>query len=250
MTLWVGTSWKMNKLRHEALDYVRALRAAADPGWSGVQPFVIPPATALDVVRMELEGSGVLLGAQNAHWSDAGAWTGEISVPQIKDAGAELVEIGHSERREHFGETDRTVNLKVRSTLEHGLVPLVCVGEPEHVLLEGRSKHYVLAQVEAALCGIEDTSRVLVAYEPIWAIGSGGRPAAAEDVADVFEELTRAYAGRISGALYGGSVSPGNSEELLDVPGVHGLFVGRSAWDVDGFVQILDLAARRAALAR
>jgi len=178
MTTWVGTSWKMNKTLAQARDYARTLAATDQRRWQGIQPFIIPPATALSTVSEVLgPRSPILLGAQNAHWEDAGAWTGEVSVPQVADAGAQIVEIGHSERREFFAETDETVNLKVAATLRHGLTPLVCVGEPADVFARGESVAHVLRQVRAALDGVRDTSGVLLAYEPVCSIGSGGRPA-------------------------------------------------------------------------
>ncbi|CAN5300644.1 hypothetical protein BH11ACT7_BH11ACT7_01470 [soil metagenome] len=129
--LWIGTSWKMNKGLTEARLYARELSeyVSRNPP-TGVQPFIIPSFTALAATRDELGAdSPVLLGVQNAHWEDRGAWTGEVSVAQAKDAGAQLVEIGHSERREHFGETVATTRLKVAAVLAHGLVPLLCIGE-------------------------------------------------------------------------------------------------------------------------
>ncbi|WP_298461043.1 triose-phosphate isomerase [uncultured Cellulomonas sp.] len=246
MTAWVGTSWKMTKTLAEARGYADALATAARPGrWPGVQPFVIPPATALTTVRDALPGSsGVLIGAQNAHWQDAGAWTGEVSVPQVADAGARLVEIGHSERREHFGDTDEVVRRKVGATLRHGLVPLVCVGEPDEVRLAGGSTQHVLAQVDAALTGVADLSTVLIAYEPVWAIGEHGRPAEPGDIAGVVAAVVDRWGDRVAGVLYGGSVSRANALELMSVPGISGLFIGRAAWDVDGYVAILDAVAQ------
>lgn len=246
--LWVGTSWKMNKTLAEARDYATRLADAMSHGApQGVQPFIIPPATATTTVRAILgPDSPVELGVQNAHWADAGAWTGEISVPQAADAGATLVEIGHSERREFFAETDETVNLKVRATLRHGLRPLLCVGEPAEVFADGESVGYILAQVAAALKGIDDVSRVLIAYEPIWAIGEGGREARPEDIEAVFAALDGPYGDRVEAILYGGSVNQGNAAETLRVKGVDGLFVGRSAWDIDGYLQLLEIAAAHA----
>lgn len=243
MTLWVGTSWKMNKLRGEANDYAQQLKAVAAQGWPGVQPFVIPPATSLALVSDILADSPVRVGAQNAHWEDAGAWTGEVSVPQVKDAGATVVEIGHSERREFFGETDETVNRKVLATLTHGLTPLVCFGEPLEVFSGGGSIAHVMKQVERALENVGDLGEVLLAYEPIWAIGEKGRPARPEDIAPVIAALAQEWGGKVKGLLYGGSVSLGNAKELLDIPGVDGLFIGRSAWQVDGFIEILNIAS-------
>lgn len=235
----------MTKLLPEARRYADALVTAATPGrWPGIQPFVVPPATALSTVRDSLgPGSGVMLGAQNAHWEDAGAWTGEVSVPQVADAGAALVEIGHSERREHFGDTDEVVNRKVRAVVRHGLVPLVCVGEPDAVLRAGGSVDHVLAQARAALDGVDDVSRVLLAYEPVWAIGEHGRPARPDDVADVVAALAAAFGHSVEGILYGGSVNLDNALDLMSVDEVTGLFIGRAAWEVDGLVAILDAVA-------
>lgn len=242
--IWVGTSWKMNKTLAEARRYASALAGLDPDRWPGVQPFVMPPATALATVRTELgERSPVLLGAQNAHWEDSGAWTGEVSVPQVADAGAHLVELGHSERRTFFGETDETVNLKVKATLRHGLAPLVCVGEPSDVFAAGRSCSYVLGQVRTALSGVTQLDRILVAYEPIWAIGVDGRPAAAHEVADVFAALHAEYGASFRAVLYGGSVDEENALAMLAVPNVEGLFVGRAAWRAEGLVGILDTVA-------
>lgn len=243
MTLWVGTSWKMNKLRGEARQYAQQLKSASTHGWPGVQPFIVPPATSLALVSDILVDSPVRVGAQNAHWEDAGPWTGEVSVPQVKDAGATVVEIGHSERREFFGETDETVNRKVLATLTHGLTPLVCFGEPLDVFSNGGSIAYVMRQVEKALEGVSDLSEVLLAYEPIWAIGENGRPARPEDIAPVIASLSQEWGNKVKGLLYGGSVSVENAKGLLEIPGVGGLFIGRSAWQVDGYIEILNIAS-------
>ncbi|ACQ79805.1 Triose-phosphate isomerase [Beutenbergia cavernae DSM 12333] len=242
---WVGTSWKMTKTLAEARAFARGLAAAEPALPAEVQPFVIPPATALAAVRAELPASSrVLVGAQDAHWEDAGPWTGEVSVPQVADAGARLVEIGHSERREAFGETDERIRLKVHATLRHSLVPLVCVGEPAAVRAAGGQAAYVAAQTRAAFDGVAAGTRVLVAYEPVWAIGEGGRPATPDDVEAPVAAIRAATADLDAHVLYGGSVDGENAPALLDVPGVGGLFVGRAAWDLAGFLTILRVAAR------
>jgi len=246
VTTWVGTGWKMNKTLAQARDYAEAMAATDPERWAGVQPFILPPATALASVSAVLgPSSHILVGAQNAHWAEDGAWTGEVSVAQVADAGAAIVEIGHSERRTFFAETDETVNLKVKATLRHGLTPLVCVGEPEGVFAAGTSVPHVLEQVRAALDGVDDMSSVVLAYEPIWAIGSGGRPAEPSDIADVFAALRAEWGGSVRGVLFGGSVNPGNALATLGVEGVDGLFIGRAAWDVAGFIGILDLVTAR-----
>ncbi|WP_129669029.1 triose-phosphate isomerase [Phytoactinopolyspora endophytica] len=246
---WVGTSWKMTKTLAEARDYCARLATVAPERWPGLTPFVLPPATALATVVDALgPGSPIVVGAQNAHWEDAGAWTGEVSVPQIADAGARIVEIGHSERRTHFGETDGSVNCKIEAALRHGVRPLVCVGEGDDVFRAGGSVEFVCAQVDAALDGLGDVVDVLVAYEPVWAIGTSGRPARPDEVAPVFNALRREYKGRLAGLLYGGSVTGDNARDLLDVPGNDGLFIGRAAWDVENFIRILDLASQHRAV--
>ena len=249
MTVWIGTSWKMNKTLSEARDYTRGLVAGLSGRDLGnVQPFVIPSATAIAAVAEVLVGEEcVLLGAQNAHWEDAGAWTGEVSVPQVADAGARIVEIGHSERREHFGETDETVRRKVAATLRYGLIPLLCIGEPAHVKDAGGSTAFILEQARRALDGLDDgqLERVLVAYEPIWAIGTSGRPATIDELLEPFAALGRQYGGRVSGLLYGGSVGLDNAAQLLGIEHVDGLFVGRTAWQLEGFLRLLEIAEDR-----
>lgn len=245
--LWVGTSWKMNKGLAEARQYVRGLSDhVAMAGLAGVQPFVIPSYTAIAAAREELgTDSPVLLGAQNAHWEVGGAWTGEVSVAQVKDAGAQLVEIGHSERREHFGETVATTRLKVAAALEHGLVPLLCIGESVEVKRAGGSSSFILEQAAGALEGLtaEQLARVLIAYEPVWAIGESGRPATVEELQQPFADLGREYGSATRGLLYGGSVNLDNAADLLGIDQVSGLFVGRAAWQLSEYLTLLEMAA-------
>jgi triosephosphate isomerase len=254
--LWIGTSWKMNKTLGEARAWIEGLLAGLpgiDPATAGstidgVQPFVIPSFTATTTAR-ELLGdpasAPALLGVQNAHWEDKGAWTGEVSVPQAKDAGAQIVEIGHSERREFFGETVETTRLKVRATLDHGLTPLLCIGESAEVKDARRSAEFILSQATGALEGLsaQDLARVVIAYEPIWAIGEKGRPATVPELTEQFDALGERYGDDVAGLLYGGSVNLGNAEELLGIAHVTGLFVGRTAWEIDGYLQLLRIAA-------
>ncbi|MGB7448673.1 MAG: triose-phosphate isomerase [Ornithinimicrobium sp.] len=246
--LWVGTSWKMTKTLGQAGEYARGLTEhLGGSAPSGVRPFIIPSFTALDTVRRELgPDSPVTLGAQNAHWAHEGAWTGEVSVVQVADAGARLVEIGHSERREHFGDTDETVRMKVAATLELGLTPLLCIGESEEVKADGGSTNHILGQATRALDGLagDDLARVLIAYEPIWAIGEHGRPATTEELAEPFAALDREYGTTVSGLLYGGSVTLDNAADLLGIDGVGGLFVGRTAWELSGYLRLLEIATR------
>jgi triosephosphate isomerase len=250
-SLWVGTSWKMNKTLAEADRFIDQL--VTFPILSGIQPFVLPPHTALARVRDRLPAdSPVLLGAQNAHWAGEGAWTGEISMRMAKDAGATLIEIGHSERREHFGETDRTVALKVAAAIAHDLVPLICVGEPLAVRDLDGAEDFVRVQVQIALSKLApaEIEQVIIAYEPVWAIGEHGIPPTLDQIAPVMEminELVATLGGRARAVLYGGSVNATNAAELLSDPNTHGLFVGRAAWEASGFIEILKVCAPFAA---
>lgn len=240
--LWVGTSWKMNKTLAEARAFAEALAADGDPG---VQRFVIPPFTAVREVKQILAATSVKVGAQNMHWDDAGAWTGEISPVMLKDCGLDLVELGHSERRRHFGETDETVGRKVEAAVRHGLTPLICIGETLSERESGRADDVLADQTRAALARLDDRQRsapILLAYEPVWAIGERGVPASAEYADERQRRISEVAAnalGRPVSCLYGGSVNLENCEELILCPHIDGLFIGRSAWQVEGYREIL-----------
>lgn len=246
MTCWIGTSWKMNKTVAEALAYADGLVAAGPAAHPDIQRFVVPPFTAVREVRQRLDGTSVLVGAQNMHWEDSGPWTGEVSAPMLADCGLHLVELGHSERRAHFGETDEAVGRKAAAAVRHGLIPLICIGETAAERDAGRARAVLAAQVETALAGVGGAP-VLLAYEPVWAIGDGGRPATA-DYADARHEEIKATArgvlGRSVPCLYGGSVNAENCQALVACAHVDGLFIGRAAWDVDGYLDILARAAQ------
>lgn len=241
--VWIGTSWKMNKTLAEARAFATDLARA--PIHAAIQPFVIPPFTAVREVKSLLADTRVKVGAQNMHWDDAGAWTGEISPVMLTDCGLDLVELGHSERREFFGETDETVGRKVAAAVRHVLTPLICIGETLAERQAGRATAVLEHQVRAALGllqGADRSAPVLLAYEPVWAIGARGIPATS-DYADARQAEIIAVAqdvlGRRVPCLYGGSVNPGNCEELIGCPHIDGLFIGRSAWDVQGYLGIL-----------
>lgn len=245
---WVGTSWKMHKTLAEALAFSREFAAFLPECDARIQPFVIPPFTSVREVKQALAAPRVKVGAQNMHWADAGAWTGEISPPMLTDCGLDLVELGHSERREHFGETDETVGLKVAAAVKHGLIPLICVGETLAEREAGRTEEVLQAQVHGALRLLEGEARaaeILLAYEPVWAIGEHGIPAT-PDYANSRQALMREIASRMLSApppvLYGGSVNPDNAAELTRQPNIDGLFVGRSAWQAQGYIDIIGRA--------
>ncbi|WP_292978612.1 triose-phosphate isomerase family protein, partial [Paracoccus sp. UBA5162] len=168
-----------------------------------------------------------------------------ISAPMLVDCGLDIVELGHSERREHFGETDETVGLKTRAAIRHGLIPLICIGETLAQRQAGRAQQVLEQQVRGALAHLSDdqrAARILLAYEPVWAIGDNGIPATS-DYADARQAEIAAVARDVLGSpvpcLYGGSVNPDNCAELVGCPHIDGLFIGRSAWRVEGYLDIL-----------
>ena len=244
-TFWVGTSWKMNKTLAEARAFAEGLKAADGDRNPRIQRFVIPPFTAVREVKQMLDGSSVKVGAQNMHWADQGAWTGEVSPLMLKDCNLDVVELGHSERREHFGETDETVGLKVEAAVRHGLIPLICIGETLEDRESGRADEVLAREVRGALgklTGDQKNAEILLAYEPVWAIGERGIPATSDyanarhaEIAKVADQVL----GRRIPILYGGSVNPQNCEELIACPDIDGLFIGRSAWQVEGYLDIL-----------
>lgn len=248
--VWIGTSWKMNKTLAEARAFAGGLLADGE-GDPRIQRFVIPPFTAAREVKAMLKDTAVKVGAQNMHWADDGAWTGEISPPMLKDCGLDIVELGHSERREHFGETDETVALKTEAAVRHGLAPLICVGETLAQRESGKAREVLDAQVRGALsklAGRQKIAPILLAYEPVWAIGVNGIPATS-GYADARQAeivaTAQALLGRRVPCLYGGSVNPDNCAELIACPNIDGLFIGRSAWQVEGYLDILSRCAAK-----
>jgi len=251
---WIGTGWKMNMTLGDAREFARRLRTFISDSNPASKIFVIPPFTALAAVCEELEGSPAMVGAQNAHWEDSGAFTGEISCRMVADCGAKIVEIGHSERRHLFGETDLTVRLKVRAALRSGLRPLICVGETTEEREHGVAVDTVNRQVVIALHGLSTTEalRCVVAYEPVWAIGEGAVPASPNDtnqmLAAIRQRVSEVFKPETADGiplLYGGSINAQNAVAVFRESEVNGLFIGRAALSCDGFLEILGLAERQ-----
>jgi triosephosphate isomerase len=242
---WIGTGWKMNMLRADAQGFATTLKAAPASRSNRVQLFVLPPFPYISDVAGILSGTRVIVGAQNMHWQDKGAWTGEISPPMLRDCGASLVELGHSERRVHFGETDEMVSLKVKAALAHGLIALVCIGDTRKEHEAGATADVLARQTHHALrhVGPQDVDNVILAYEPVWSIGDGATAANPEFVAEQHGKLKRLTAqllGTSLRILYGGSVNLQNCVSLATRSGIDGLFIGRSAWTADGYVSIVN----------
>lgn len=244
---WIGTGWKMNMTQGKTMTYVARLQALLPPARDDVSVFIVPPFTALATARRALDVPGmppVLLGAQNMHWAESGAYTGEISAAMLNDIGTDLVELGHSERRSAFGETDETVNLKVKAVLANGMRPLVCVGDTAAEHHAGASVETIVRQVKMAFADItpEQLARCLVAYEPIWAIGDHGVPAEPLFVVEAHRVIRQALCERTSAPvpiLYGGSVNQANALDFSRESEIDGLFIGRSAWSAEGLANIV-----------
>ncbi|GGD86911.1 triosephosphate isomerase [Aureimonas endophytica] len=241
---WIGTNWKMNKTFVEADEFARIVAGSDFADGAKAQLFAIPSFPAISRVAEALKETKVLVGAQNIHWEDAGQFTGEVSAVQARDAGARLALIGHSERREMFGETDETVALKAAAALRQGLVALVCIGDTRDEFDAGRTAEVLKRQTEIALSKIDWTAgepTVVVAYEPVWSIGVRGTPAEpgfVEEQHGRIKQLFGSVVGRDLPLLYGGSVNPGNAVDLATREGIDGLFIGRSAWDANGLLAI------------
>ena len=246
--VYLGTNWKMHKTIRESEEYAKLLKEATDTIPDRFTIFIIPPFLSLPRVSEILSGTRIRVGAQNMHWEPQGAYTGEVSPLMLREIGIQMAEIGHSERRQYFGETDFTVNKKVLSALRHGLTPLVCVGEPAIEKDYGTGREYVLRQVFISLKDVspEDLSKIMLAYEPVWSIGESGVPAEPEYAEAMHTWIRRSLADRYGEEqaetvpiLYGGSVNPKNAAPFFLRKNVDGLFIGRAAWEVRGFLGII-----------
>ena len=240
----IASNWKMNKTPGETKKLIQEL--AHRVHGERVQVVVCPPAVCLAAAQEALLGSEILLGAQNMHYEDNGAYTGEASADMLLELGAEYVILGHSERRQYFGETDEIVNLKVKKAIQKGLTPIICVGERLAQKDIGITQEVVCLQVKAALAGLlkAEVSNVVVAYEPVWAIGTG-RTASAQEANSTIRDLRRAIAsvyGEIAEdirILYGGSMNAGNVSELMAQTDIDGGLIGGASLNADSFLKII-----------
>ncbi len=239
-------NWKMHGTRQEAVALAEGIKAGV-AGVSGREVLVAPPFTALEPVAEALRGSSVRLAGQNLHWEAKGAFTGEVSAPMLRGAGCTHVIIGHSERRQYFGETDETVAKKVASAQAQGLEPIVCVGETLQEREAGRTLPVVGRQLRGGLLGRDAAAirAVVIAYEPVWAIGTG-KVATPEQAQEVHAFIRRMLGelggeGAASGCrvLYGGSVKADNIDELMRQPDIDGALVGGASLQVESFVRIV-----------
>jgi triosephosphate isomerase len=245
----VVANWKMHTTVAEARALAQEVRDGGASG-AGVRVVLCPPFTALSALAAVLAGSGIELGAQDAHWAASGAFTGAVSPVQVADAGARVVILGHSERRQYFGETDEVVGRKVQAALAHALTPLVCVGETAAERASGTTRAVVERQLRGALAGrsADEIRRCWVAYEPVWAIGTGqtASPAQAGEVHGQLRQLVRELAGApvAEGCpiLYGGSVKPDNMAALMAEPELDGGLVGGASLKAPDFLAVVRAA--------
>lgn len=245
----IAGNWKMNKLAAEAVELAVTVKASLGQ-CADVEVILCPAFTALKLVGDVVVGSQIKLGAQNMHWEKEGAFTGEIAPGMLKDLGCQYVILGHSERRQYFHETDMVVNRKAKAALAAGLIPIVCVGETLEQREGNQTDDVVTTQVTKSLAGLDEGAfrRVVVAYEPVWAIGTGrtATPAQAQAVHALIRQVLAktcnpgaAQAVRIQ---YGGSVKPANAKELFSQPDIDGGLIGGAALDAASFVDIVKAA--------
>jgi len=242
----IAGNWKMHKTINEAVDFVQQLLRQSLP--KEVDTVICAPYPALSALVAETKETEVEIGAQNVYWEQEGAYTGEVSVPMLSAAGVTYVIIGHSERRSLFGETDEHVNQKVHAALAGGLIPLICVGEELEERQNGQTKAVVQSQVTAALKGITaaDAAKVIFAYEPVWAIGTGQAATAAdaEEVCAYIRQLLHeqydASTAEQVRIQYGGSVKPANIASFVSQPNIDGALVGGASLEVESFRKLLE----------
>jgi triosephosphate isomerase len=238
-------NWKMNKIVAEAVSVVKALKSSiADV--KDVDVLICPTFTALYAVNNEVKGSNINIGAQNLFWEPKGAFTGEISPSMVKATGCSYVLIGHSERRQYFGETNETVNKKTKAAVAAGLIPVVCVGETLKEREENVTFKVIEKQIKEGLAGLtaEQAAIIVIAYEPVWAIGTG-KTATPEQAQEVHAFARKVYGQMYGDAsqkiriLYGGSVSPTNVSELMKQPDIDGGLVGGASLEVESFTKLV-----------
>ena len=242
----IAGNWKMYKTLKDGQELVVSLRRELFQ-IENVEIVVCPPYTLIAYLADALETSNIAVGAQDVYWQEEGAFTGEVSPVMLKDAGCLYVIIGHSERRQYFGETNETVNRKIKAVLKIGLTPIVCVGEVLKEREEGKTFKVLEDQIQNGLLGLdaEEAQKIIIAYEPVWAIGTGktATAAQAQEAHKYIRELFKKMFGQeVADGIriqYGGSVKPENAAELISQPDVDGALVGGASLKADSFVQII-----------
>ncbi|MGZ0188126.1 MAG: triose-phosphate isomerase [Alphaproteobacteria bacterium] len=245
----IAGNWKMNGCQDDALVLAKAVAAGADIVPDSAELLICPPALHLSTATAAIADSAVMLGGQDCHEAEGGAFTGDISPEMLKDVGCSHVIVGHSERRDGHSEGDALVWRKATAALRAGLVAIVCVGETEQERLAGQAEETVARQVKASVPDGADGTRIAVAYEPVWAIGSGRTPnndeiaAVHAAIRAALVELLGAERGSSIKLLYGGSVKPGNAKEILAIQDVNGALIGGASLKAEDFLAIAAAAA-------
>jgi triosephosphate isomerase (TIM) len=251
--LIIAGNWKMHKTSAETRSFVQQLIAGLQETEAPCEIVIAPPFTSISAAVEEARSTAIRVSGQNLHWEDKGAYTGEIPGPMLKEAGCTHVIVGHSERRRYFGETDQTVNAKLKAALRAGLTPIFCLGETLEERQQGRTFSVVKTQLLDGMRDIviDDPDAFVIAYEPVWAIGTG-RTATPEQAQEVHEflryEVTTAYGTKTGNALrilYGGSVKPDNARILMDCKDIDGGLVGGASLKVEDFVGIINQVTRK-----
>lgn len=242
----IAGNWKMNMLPNEAISFIEELTPAVRDTENEV--ILCVPYTDLFYALLSVQGTNIKIGAQNMHWEESGAYTGEISAKMLKSIGVEYVIIGHSERRQYFAETDEIINKKVKTALANGLKPIICVGETLEQREQGTTEKVITTQVKKALEGIvpEELDKLIIAYEPIWAIGTG-KTATKEDangtIIQIRKKIAEMYGqNEANGVIiqYGGSVKSSNAKELFEMSDIDGGLVGGASLKADEFSKIVN----------
>jgi len=242
----IAGNWKMFKTVSEAVAFVNDVKGKAEV--AGVESVICAPFTALPALVEAVKGTSLKIGAQNLHFEDNGAFTGEISGVMLKDLGVDYVIVGHSERRQYFAETDETVNKKLHAAFKHGIVPILCVGEKLEEREAGKTNEVNRVQTEAALAGLsaEQAAQVVIAYEPIWAIGTG-KTSTADDANEVISYIRERIAVQFGADVadkvriqYGGSVKPNNVAEYLGQSDIDGALVGGASLEPASYVALVE----------
>jgi triosephosphate isomerase (TIM) len=234
----IAGNWKMYKTQAEALEFLQAFLPTLETVPEDRDIILCAPFTTLTSMSKNLHGSRVQVGAQNIHWEDSGAYTGEIAGAMLTEIGVRFVVVGHSERRQYFGETNETVNLRLKAAQKHRLTPILCVGETKAQRDAGETESHLFEQLERGLVGVDQT-HLIIAYEPIWAIGTGDTCAAAE--ANRVIGLIRSRLKNPDVTIqYGGSVNPNNVDELMAQPEIDGALVGGASLTADSFGRVVN----------
>ncbi|BAY60289.1 triose-phosphate isomerase [Calothrix brevissima NIES-22] len=234
----IAGNWKMFKTQAESEEFLRGFLPHLEETPDNREVLLCPPFTDLSVLSKYLHGSRVQLGAQNVHWEENGAYTGEISGPMLTEIGVRFVIVGHSERRQYFGETDATVNLRLKAAQKSGLTPILCVGETKEQRDGGKTESLIINQLEKGLVDVNQDN-LIIAYEPIWAIGTGDTCEVTEAnrvIGIIRSQLTNANVS----IQYGGSVKPNNIDEIMAQPEIDGVLVGGASLEADSFARIVN----------